>query len=575
VIVARGLTKRFGSTLAVDDVSFEVRPGAVVGFIGHNGAGKTTALRMLLGHVRPDAGTATVLGRPYRELERPLERVGVLFESGLHPGRTGRDHLRVSAAVAGLRPDADRVDSLLDLVGLLDVAGRRTGGYSQGMRQRLGLATALLADPEVLILDEPANGLDPEGIRWMRNLLRELAGQGRTVLLSSHQLAEVAQTVDHVIVLDRGVIVAESSLAELVRRAGTEVLVRAPQAEVLARELRGAGIASTMSGPQELRARDVPARVVSELAGAAGVPVWEVHAIEPSLEEVFFDLTRGRGVARTDPIGGGADSSGNEPRDDGLAAVEADLDEGLRATRERWTSPQVIAVVAPGGGSGGTTLAHLLAGTLAAGVPVRTIALALSSDHGRMARPVAQGESSPLCLTDLLGDLAALAAGPPMRLGLYASLARSGVRAVAGPRDAQELHALSGETVDALLDVLGRAAELVVLDVGEMAFDALGAVLRRVDRVVLLGAPEVSDSGLLDALEATRSDRSTLVLNRVETARVETFARNGGAAGHALIPHDEDLARAFEAGDLRQEALRPLTRVALKRLGLVVAQRLV
>ncbi len=214
VIEVRGLTKRFGPVLAVDQLSFTVEPGEVVGFLGANGAGKTTTLRMLLGLVRPDAGTATINGHAYADLPEPLHQVGAVLEaSSFHPGRTARSHLRIQA-MAG-EADPSRIDDVLELTGLAAAADRRVGGFSLGMRQRLGLATALLADPELLILDEPANGLDPEGVRWLRDMLRGLAAEGATVLVSSHILAEVAHTADSVVILDRGRLVAQSSLAEL------------------------------------------------------------------------------------------------------------------------------------------------------------------------------------------------------------------------------------------------------------------------------------------------------------------------------------------------------------------------
>src|SRR5580700_3478701 len=214
VIEVRGLTKRFGQVLAVDRLSFTVESGEVVGFLGPNGAGKTTTLRMLLGLVRPDEGTATINGSAYADLAEPLHQVGAVLEaSSFHPGRTARAHLHIQALAADV--DQSRVEDVLDLVGLADAAGRRVGGFSLGMRQRLGLATALLADPEVLILDEPANGLDPEGVRWLRGLLRGFAAEGGTVLVSSHLLAEVAQTVDSVVIINSGRLVAQGPVAEL------------------------------------------------------------------------------------------------------------------------------------------------------------------------------------------------------------------------------------------------------------------------------------------------------------------------------------------------------------------------
>jgi ABC-2 type transport system ATP-binding protein len=214
VIEVRGLTKRFGPVLAVDRLSFAVEPGEVVGFLGPNGAGKTTTLRMLLGLVRPDAGTATINGSSYPDLPEPLHQVGAVLEaSSFHPGRTARNHLRLQALVG--EADESRIDDVLELTGLTGAAGRRVGGFSLGMRQRLALATALLTDPELLILDEPTNGLDPEGVRWLRGLLRGMAAEGATVLVSSHILAEVAHTVDSVVILDHGQLVAQSSLADL------------------------------------------------------------------------------------------------------------------------------------------------------------------------------------------------------------------------------------------------------------------------------------------------------------------------------------------------------------------------
>jgi ABC-2 type transport system ATP-binding protein len=219
VIEVRGLTKRFGQVLAVDRLSFTVEAGQVVGFLGPNGAGKTTTLRMLLGLVRPDAGTATINGRAYRDLPEPAHQVGAVLEaSSFYPGRTARNHLRVQAMATEVDPS--RIDEVLDLVDLRGAAGRRVSGFSLGMRQRLGLATALLADPELVILDEPANGLDPDGVHWLRDLLRGMAAEGVTVLVSSHILAEVAQTVDSVVILDHGRLVTQSPLAELTAGAG-------------------------------------------------------------------------------------------------------------------------------------------------------------------------------------------------------------------------------------------------------------------------------------------------------------------------------------------------------------------
>jgi ABC-2 type transport system ATP-binding protein len=286
-----GLTKRYGSVTAVDDLSFSVRDGAVTGFLGPNGAGKTTTLRMILALARPSAGHATVLGRPYAQLDEPARTVGANLEiAGAHPGRSGRDHLRALAAMAGLPPS--RVDEVLRLVELDDAADRRAGKYSLGMRQRLGLAATLLGDPRVLILDEPANGLDPQGIRWLRDFLRGMAAEGRTVLVSSHVLAEVAQTVDDVVVIHRGRLVDQGPVSRLT--AGGHVLVRTPEPEELRTALEQAGLTASVDGQELLVDADDPARV-GDIAFGAGVQLHELTTRTTSLEEAFLALTTDAG----------------------------------------------------------------------------------------------------------------------------------------------------------------------------------------------------------------------------------------------------------------------------------------
>ena len=293
-ISVQGLTKRFGDVLAVDRLSFEVGPGTVTGFLGPNGAGKTTPLRMLLGLVAPTSGTATIDGRPYRELADPLRRVGAVLEAGgFHPGRSARDHLRVLAKAAGL--PAGRVGEVLEQVGLAAAGRRRVGGFSLGMRQRLGLAAALLGDPEVLVLDEPANGLDPEGVHWLRGLVRGLADQGRTVLVSSHLLAEVAQTIDRVVIIDRGRLVAQSTLADLTAGGDRTVRVRTPQPEALRDLLVARGATVTLDGPDRLVAGGVTAEQVGQAAAAGGVVLHEMRFERSNLEDVFLELTGGTG----------------------------------------------------------------------------------------------------------------------------------------------------------------------------------------------------------------------------------------------------------------------------------------
>ena len=284
------LTKRFRKVLAVDDLSFKVREGAITGFLGPNGAGKTTTLRVVLGLVRPTSGSARVLGHRYRDLATPLHEVGAVLEAtDFHPGRSGRNHLRVVAAAAGI--SGSRVDEVLELVGLTGDAGRRAGGYSLGMRQRLSLAAALLGDPKVLVLDEPANGLDPQGIRWLRELLRSLAQGGRTVLVSSHVLAEVEQIADEVVIIHHGKFVEQSSMAELIARAGGGIRVRSPQSVELRAALEEAGVKVASSEGDLLTVADATTARVGEIAAAKGIVLHELAAESPSLEQAFLDLT--------------------------------------------------------------------------------------------------------------------------------------------------------------------------------------------------------------------------------------------------------------------------------------------
>jgi ABC-2 type transport system ATP-binding protein len=286
-IEAAGLTKRYAGVTAVDDLTFAVREGSVTGFLGPNGAGKTTTLRMVLGLARPTAGTATIEGRRYVELDDPARTVGANLEvAGAHPGRSGRNHLRALAAMAGL--PRSRVDEVLRLVELDAAADRRAGKYSLGMRQRLGLAATLLGDPRVLVLDEPANGLDPQGIRWLRDFLRGMAAEGRTVLVSSHVLAEVAQTVDDVVVIHRGRLVQQGPVQAL---TSAGVLVRSPRADGLRTALYNEGLTTAETPDGALVVEGADAARVGDIAFAAGVPLHELSPRTTSLEEAFLALT--------------------------------------------------------------------------------------------------------------------------------------------------------------------------------------------------------------------------------------------------------------------------------------------
>jgi ABC-2 type transport system ATP-binding protein len=304
LIEARELTKRFGDKVAVDHLSFNVEPGRVTGFLGPNGAGKSTTMRLICGLDRPDDGTATIGGRHYAELHRPLLTVGALLEArSVHPGRSARNHLLFLAQTQNI--PKKRVDEVLDLVGLSDVAGKRVGGFSLGMTQRLGVAAAMLGDPRVLLLDEPGNGLDPEGIRWVRTFMRSLASEGRTIFVSSHLMSEMSVTADHLVVIGRGRLIADSSTQDFIQRSSERsVLVRTPDYARL-RELvidegghvepEGAGGAMVVTG--------LAAQRIGELAASASLVLHELTPRLPSLEEAFMELTAGSVEYGSEPGG--------------------------------------------------------------------------------------------------------------------------------------------------------------------------------------------------------------------------------------------------------------------------------
>ena len=292
MIEARGLVKRYGSTAAVDDLSFTIRPGQVTGFLGPNGAGKTTTMRLILGLDHPSAGTVTVNGKQYAQLPDPMHEVGALLDAGaVHGGRTARSHLLGLAQTNGI--GRRRVDEVLGLVGLADVASKRTRGFSLGMRQRLGIAAALLGDPQILMFDEPVNGLDPEGILWIRNLMRSLAGEGRTVLISSHLMSEMEYTADHLLVIGRGRLIADCGMAEFIARgSGQAVNVRTPQPDALARAVAVAGASVSAAGSDtELEICGLTEDQVSDLAFAHGIRLYHLAATRVSLEHAFMELT--------------------------------------------------------------------------------------------------------------------------------------------------------------------------------------------------------------------------------------------------------------------------------------------
>jgi ABC-2 type transport system ATP-binding protein len=292
VIEARGLTKDYGEKRAVDGLTFTVQPGMVTGFLGPNGSGKSTTMRLVLGLDRPTAGDVTVNGKHYREHQAPLHEVGALLEArSVHTGRSAYYHLLALAQTHGI--PRGRVDELIDFVGLHEVARKRAGTFSLGMGQRLGIATALLGDPHTLLLDEPVNGLDPEGIHWMRNLLKALAAEGRAVFVSSHLMSEMALTADRLIVIGRGHLIADTSVDEFVRRAsGSVVRVRSPQAVRLREVVLADGVTVTSAEPGLLEIEGLTAARIGEAAAANGVVLHELTPMQASLEEAFMELTR-------------------------------------------------------------------------------------------------------------------------------------------------------------------------------------------------------------------------------------------------------------------------------------------
>jgi len=292
MIEVRNLSKRYGDKLAVNDLSFTVEPGTVTGFLGPNGAGKSTTMRLIVGLDHPTSGTATIDGKRYAELHQPLRVVGALLEAGaLHPGRSAHNHLLFLAQTQAL--PRRRVDEVIDLVGLHDVAHERVGGFSLGMKQRLGIAAALLGDPRVLILDEPINGLDPEGILWVRNLLRLLADEGRTVLVSSHLMSEMAQTADNLIVIGRGSLIAQSSMVEFIdRNSDQSVIVRAPDQAALRDVLTAAGGQVSVNEDDALIVLLLTAARIGDLAASAGLALHELTPQLASLEEAFIETTQ-------------------------------------------------------------------------------------------------------------------------------------------------------------------------------------------------------------------------------------------------------------------------------------------
>ncbi|RPF28315.1 ABC transporter ATP-binding protein [Georgenia muralis] len=302
MIEAHELTKRYGEKVAVDHISFTIAPGSVTGFLGPNGAGKSTTMRMVVGLDRPTAGSVSVNGKPYAQHRSPLNEVGVLLDAkAVHSGRSARLHLRTMAATHGI--STRRVDEVIEMTGLAGVARKRVGGFSLGMGQRLGIAAAMLGDPRTLILDEPVNGLDPEGVQWVRHLVRDLATEGRTVFLSSHLMSEMAQTADQLLVIGRGRIITAGPVQEVIDSVtGATVRVRSPRATALAELLRGDDVTITAAEPGGFELHGLTAQRIGETAAAHGIVLHELSPRSASLEEAYMSLTQGAVEYHSEPI---------------------------------------------------------------------------------------------------------------------------------------------------------------------------------------------------------------------------------------------------------------------------------
>ncbi len=302
MITATGLTKRYGTTTAVDTLTFEVKPGIVTGFLGPNGAGKTTSMRLILGLDSPTSGTVTVNGHAYRDTRAPMQEIGALIDpSAVHGGRSAYHHLLWQAQAGGLQ--RSRVDDVLELVGLADVAGKKVGGFSLGMRQRLGIASSLLGDPPVLLFDEPVNGLDPEGIQWIRTLMQQFAAEGRTVFISSHLMNEMEQTADHVLVIGRGRLVADLPMAKFMQQsAQSHVRVVSPRVHELVPHLEAAGATVTNGTPNELTVTGIDSSAIGAIAFERQIPLDELSTQRASLEAAFMEMTRDSVEFRADAV---------------------------------------------------------------------------------------------------------------------------------------------------------------------------------------------------------------------------------------------------------------------------------
>jgi ABC-2 type transport system ATP-binding protein len=576
MIAAEALSKRYGAHPVVDRVSFELAPGQVAGLVGRGGAGKSTVLRMVLGLVRPSSGSVTVLGQPYRALDRPARQVGAALEPAGDPEETVAGHLRARAALAGATDEQAR--AALARVELAGEGARRVGELCLGARRRLALAGALLADPEVVVLDEPTEGLDVDAGPWLHALLRALADARRTVLVAGRDVAALAPALDTVLVLEAGRLVGCEPAATFAARDDRGVLVRSPGAEVLGERLDRAGVEVERLGPDVVRARGVEPATVGRAVQAAGVPVEELRAEAPDPERAFLALTAEQRdvVPPPDgPPGGGASDDDDTHR--ALADLEARLGAELEARRgdpgER--EPRTVALLAAGRGQGRSTLAFLLADVLARRAGRAPLVVGLGA--GPVAGLACAAEDrSALTLADLLRDLPGFDA--LARLAPYCSRTPAGVALLAGPPEPDRLADLTPREVQALLAFAGRFHDLVVLDVDAPSPAALQEAIARSHAALLVGAPDATDllldSPVPDLVAELHPDPPLVVVNRTEAVGPPLLAALGSRGGHLAVPFDRALVRALDEGEYDPAALAPASRVAVLALGAAVARSL-
>jgi ABC-2 type transport system ATP-binding protein len=582
------LTVRRGQRVVVRDVAFEVAPGEVVGIVGKRHAGTSTILRAALG-LLPSTGRVRILGRPYAQLADPATAVGVFLGPDGNPDERVRDHVRIAAALLGV--GSDGVDAVLRDADLEDQAGVRRRRLTVSARQRLGIAMARMADPKVVVLDDPATGLDPEGVRWLRSTVRGLAEEGRAVLVACHPLSEMADELDRAVGIADGTVVADASPEELRDSAGKEVVARSPDAEALAARLRELGAARASVSGDEVRASDVSAAAVTTAAAREHIPVLEARTETPDLERALDlaaeDAPDGGAGGDGDPAGDAADGpaqgsgttdgrAGDDPEDDAeLGALESALDgelEGLPGPGAG--TGRLVAVAAPVRGGGATTLTTLVADALAGSTERRVVAVALSVDVGRLSRPAPAARRSRLGVVDLARD--ASEQDDRFAVDPYVAVAPSGVHLVQGPPDEEALAALDAEGTRALLDVLRAAYDVVVVDLGARLPEAAAAVVAELaDDVVLVGTPDVGDaledpSPIVEVFERVRDRPAILALNRAATAQARAFARER-PADRGVVPEDPELVRALDRADWSLAEADRTTRLALKHLALVVA----